>query len=117
MTILTATDGEFDYEFSPSPTSTAAAGEGHKVFDQMAEALEDEAAVLRMRAAFIEDEEETLNHKLEAHMTTMMRLQMRMESLHGERQGLIEKVEALHAEALSLRHDLHAAACAAGARG
>ncbi len=105
MTILTATDGDFFPEFSPSQPILPGARERLSAVAQMAEALEDEAAVLGLRAAFIEDEEETLNHKIEAYMNGITRLQVHMDSLRGEREGLIEKVEALHAEALSLRQD------------
>jgi chromosome segregation ATPase len=73
------------------------------LLEQMAEALEDEAAGLSLRAAGFGEEEYLLNRELETHRTEINRLQLRMEAVRAERQKVLNKIETLRGEARELR--------------
>jgi predicted RNase H-like nuclease (RuvC/YqgF family) len=78
-----------------------------KVLQQMAEALEDEAAGLYHRAAAFEEEEFMLNREVQERQTEISRLSLKLDSLRGERDGLIEKIESLRAEAAAMREEIY----------
>jgi hypothetical protein len=77
-----------------------------KMLEQMAEALEDEAAGLLHRAATFEEEEYLLNREIAERQTEINRLHLKLEALHAERDGLLEKVEAIKSEAGALREEI-----------
>jgi predicted nuclease with TOPRIM domain len=74
-----------------------------RLLEQMAEALDDEAASLYRRAASFEEEEFLLNREIDDRQTEINRLQLKLDGLRAERDRLIEKIEALNEEAASLR--------------
>jgi chromosome segregation ATPase len=77
-----------------------------RMLQQMAEALEDEAATLYRRAATFEEEEFLLNREIEGRRTEINRLQLKLESLRAERDGVLEKVETLRAEVVAMREEV-----------
>ncbi len=74
-----------------------------RMLEQMAEALEDEAAGLYRRAAAFEEEEFLLNHEIEERQTEINRLLLKLESLRSERDGVLEKIESITSEASQMR--------------
>jgi predicted RNase H-like nuclease (RuvC/YqgF family) len=74
-----------------------------RLLEQMAEALDDEAAGLYRRAASFEEEEVLLNREIDARQTEINRLQLKLDALRAERDRLIEKIETLTEEATALR--------------
>jgi chromosome segregation ATPase len=76
-----------------------------KMLEQMAEALEDEAAGLYRRAAAFEEEEFLLNHEIEERQTEINRLLLKLESLRSERDGVLEKIESITSEASQMRDE------------
>ena len=77
-----------------------------RMLQQMAEALEDEAAGLYHRAAAFEDEEFQLTREIEERQTEINRLTLKRESLRGERDRLLERVESLRSEAVVMREEV-----------
>jgi len=76
-----------------------------EVAGQMAEALEDEAAALNLKAASFEEEEYVLNREIEERQTEINRLLLKLETVRSENDDLIRKIEAIRAEAIALREE------------
>jgi chromosome segregation ATPase len=76
-----------------------------RMLQQMAEALEDEAAGLYRRAAAYEEEEFLLNNEIAERQTEINRLTMKMEAMRSERDGLLEKINAIRDEAAAMREE------------
>lgn len=74
-----------------------------RMLEQMAEALEDEAAGLYRRAAAFEEEEFLLNKEIEERQTEINRLLLKLEAMRAERDRVIEKVEQISSEAAAVR--------------
>ena len=76
-----------------------------RMLEQMAEALEDEAAGLYRRAAAFEEDEFLLNREIEERQTEINRLLLKLESLRAERDGVLEKIESITSEASQMRDE------------
>jgi predicted RNase H-like nuclease (RuvC/YqgF family) len=76
-----------------------------RMLEQMAEALEDEAAGLYRRAAAFEEDEFLLNREIEERQTEINRLLLKLESLRSERDGVLEKIESITSEAAQMRQE------------
>ena len=63
------------------------------LLEQMAEALEDEAAGLYRRAAAFEEDEFLLNREIDDRQTEINRLQLKLDGLRSERDRLMERIE------------------------
>ena len=74
-----------------------------RMLEQMAEALEDEAAGLYRRAAAFEEEEFLLNKEIGERQTEINRLLLKLEAMRAERDRVIEKVEQISSEAAAVR--------------
>lgn len=74
-----------------------------RMLEQMAEALEDEAAGLYRRAAAFEEEEFLLNKEIGERQTEINRLVLKLEAMRAERDRVIEQVEQISSEAASVR--------------
>jgi len=72
---------------------------------QMAEALEDEAASFCRRDAGFQEEEFLLTREIDERQTDINRLQLRLEALRCERQGLVQRIESLRAEAAAMKEE------------
>ena len=77
-----------------------------RMLSQMAEALEDEVAGLFKRVASFEEEEFLLGREIGDRETEINRLALKLASLRGERDGLLEKIESLSQEAAQLREEV-----------
>ncbi|HEX8185318.1 MAG TPA: hypothetical protein VF747_11215 [Blastocatellia bacterium] len=77
-----------------------------RVLQQMAEALEDEAAGLYRRAAAYEEEEYLLNCEINGRQTEINRLLLKLEAMRSDRNGLVEKIEEIKTEAALLREEV-----------
>jgi septal ring factor EnvC (AmiA/AmiB activator) len=75
------------------------------MLQQMAEALEDEAAGLYRRAATYEAEDFQLNCEIKERQTEISRLQFRLEACRSDRDALLEKIDAIRNEAAALREE------------
>lgn len=75
------------------------------LLEQMAEALEDEAAGLYRRAAAFEEDEFLLNKEIDDRQTEINRLQLKLDGLRSERDRLIERIETITEEAQGLRDE------------
>jgi hypothetical protein len=73
------------------------------MLEQMAEALEDEAAGLYRRAAAFEEEEFLLNKEIGERQTEVNRLLLKLEAMRAERDRVIEKIEQISSEAAAVR--------------
>jgi len=73
------------------------------MLEQMAEALEDEAAGMYRRAAAFEEEEFLLNKEIGERQTEINRLQLKLEGMRAERDRVIEKIEQISSEAVAVR--------------
>ena len=78
-----------------------------RLLEQMAEALEDEAAGLYHRAAVCEDEECLLEREIEERQTEINRLALKLNALRADREALTEKIAALKDEAAALREQVY----------
>lgn len=78
-----------------------------RIFQQMAEALEDEASALNRRATSFEEEETSLVAIIQEHQTNINRLNLRLQALRSEHNGLMEKVSRLEEEAAVLREEAY----------
>lgn len=78
---------------------------GENVVDQIAEALEDEASSLVLKAASYEEEEQLLNREIEERQTEINRLLFKLEAVRNENDDLIKKIESIRAEAIALREE------------
>lgn len=74
-----------------------------KLLEQMAEALDDEAAGLYRRAATFEEEEFLLNKEIGERQTEINRLQLKLEGLRGERDRVMDQIEQVSSEAAAVR--------------
>lgn len=77
-----------------------------RMLSQMAEVLEDQAAVLYRRAAAFEEEEFLLNREMEDHQTEINRLALKLELMRSERDRVMEKIESISNEATAMREEL-----------
>jgi septal ring factor EnvC (AmiA/AmiB activator) len=77
-----------------------------RMLEQMAEALEDEAAGLYRRAAVCEDEECLLEREIEERQTEINRLALKRSALRADRDALAVKITALSNEAAALREQV-----------
>ena len=75
------------------------------LLEQMAEALEDEAAGLYRRAAAFEEDEFLLNKEIDDRQTEINRLQLKLDGLRSERDRLMERIETITEEARGLREE------------
>ncbi|HKP86297.1 MAG TPA: hypothetical protein VJZ26_09385 [Blastocatellia bacterium] len=78
-----------------------------RMLEQMAEVLEDEAAGLYYRAAGFEEEEFLLNREIEERQTEINRLQLKLDALRSERDGVLGKIESVTSEAAEMREALY----------
>jgi chromosome segregation ATPase len=76
-----------------------------KMLVQMAEALEDEAASFCRRDEGFEEEEFLLTRQIDERLTEINRLQLKLEALRCERQGLLQRIESLRAEAAAMKEE------------
>jgi chromosome segregation ATPase len=74
-----------------------------RMLEQMAEALEDEAAGLYRRAAAFEEEEFLLNKEIGERQTEINRLLLKLEAMRAERDRVIEQVDEISSEAAAVR--------------
>jgi len=74
-----------------------------RMLEQMAEALEDEAAGLYRRAAAFEEDEFLLNKEIGERQTEINRLLLKLDAMRAERDRVIEKVEQISSEAVAVR--------------
>ena len=74
-----------------------------RLLEQMAEALEDEAAGLYRRAVAFEEEEFLLNKEIGERQTEINRLQLKLEALRAERDRVTDKIEQISNEAVAVR--------------
>ena len=77
-----------------------------RILEQMAEALEDQVAGLYRRAAAFEEEEFLLNREVEDRQTEINRLTLKLDSMRGERDRVMEKIESITREAAAMRDAL-----------
>lgn len=78
-----------------------------RMLEQMAEALEDEAAGLYRRAASFEEDEYLLNREIEERQTEINRLMFKLDSLRSERDGVLEKIGSIATEAGDMREEVY----------
>jgi predicted RNase H-like nuclease (RuvC/YqgF family) len=93
-------------EQDTNPDTIGKAVSGHfkrAMLQQMAEALEDQAAALYRRVAAFEEEDFLVSREIEEHQTEINRLHLKLEAVRGERDCMLEKVECLRSEASSMR--------------
>jgi hypothetical protein len=76
------------------------------MLQQMAEALEDEAAGMYRRAAAYEEEDFLLNCEINERQTEINRLLLKLEARRSDRNSLLEKIEAIRNEAAALREEV-----------
>lgn len=77
-----------------------------KMLQQMAEALEDEAAGLFRRAAIFEEEEFLLNREIENRQTEINRLQLKLEAMRGERDRVVGRIRGIQEEVAAMREEI-----------
>jgi predicted RNase H-like nuclease (RuvC/YqgF family) len=75
-----------------------------RLLEQMADALEDEAAMLYRRAAAFEEDEFLLTREIEQRQTEINRLQLKLDAMRAERDRVIEKIESISEEVEEMRH-------------
>lgn len=91
-------------EFTESTSSSSSPPQVRvRLLEQMAEALEDEAAVLYRRAAAFEEDEFLLNREIEQRQTEINRLQLKLDAMRAERDRVMEKIETISEEASAMR--------------
>ncbi len=73
------------------------------MLQQMAEALEDQAAALYRRVSAFEEEDFLVCREIEEHQTEVNRLHLKLEAVRSERDSVLEKVEYLRSEASTMR--------------
>jgi chromosome segregation ATPase len=76
-----------------------------KMLVQMAEALEDEAASFSRRDDGLREEEFLLTREIDERQTDINRLQLKLEGLRCERQGLVQRIESLRCEAAAMKEE------------
>ncbi len=77
-----------------------------RILEQMAEALEDQVAVLYRRAAAFEEEEFLLTREIDERQTEINRLMLKLEAMRAERDRVIEKIESISGEAVAIREEV-----------
>ena len=95
MTIIDGTN-----EASAVTNETAAK---MRIFEDMADALEDQVAGLYRRAATFEEEEFLLNREVEERQTEINRLLLKLESMRAERDRVMDRIESITNEAAVIR--------------
>lgn len=78
-----------------------------RMLEQMAEALEDEAAGLYRRAATYEEEDLLMEHEIQERQTEINRLSLKLHACRADRDALIAKINALISEATALREAVY----------
>ena len=78
-----------------------------RMLQQMSEALEDEASSLLLRTAGCDEEELLLTSQIDDRQTEINRFQLRLQAVRSERDGLLDKVERLRAEARAMREEAY----------
>jgi len=78
-----------------------------RMLEQMAEALEDEAAGLYRRAATFEEEDLLLEHEIQERQTEINRLSLKLIAQRADRDALLAKINALINEATALREEVY----------
>jgi predicted RNase H-like nuclease (RuvC/YqgF family) len=73
------------------------------MLQQMAEALEDQAAALYRRVSAFEEEDFLVCREIEEHQTEINRLHLKLEAVRCERDSVLERVEYLRSEASNMR--------------
>jgi chromosome segregation ATPase len=76
-----------------------------RMLEQMAEALEDEAAGLYRRAAAFEEEEFLLNREREERQTEINRLLLKLKAMRADRDRLMERIESITHEAAAMKEE------------
>jgi len=74
-----------------------------RMLEQMADALDDEAAGLYRRAATFEEEEFLLSKEIGERQTEINRLGLKLEVLRGDRDRVMDQIEQLSSEAAAVR--------------
>ena len=74
-----------------------------RMLEQMAEALEDEAAGMYRRAAAFEEDEFLLQKEIGERQTEINRLLLKLEGMRAERDRVIEKIDQISSEAAAVR--------------
>lgn len=87
----------------PVSSTCSSSGVRTRLLEQMAEALEDEAAVLYRRAAAFEEEEFLLSREIDERQTEINRLQLKLDAMRAERDRVIELIETISEEANAMR--------------
>ncbi len=77
-----------------------------RMLQQMAEALEDEAAVLNRRASVFDEDEQSLVREISDRQTEINRLSLKLEALRSERRGLTDKIQVIRREAATIREEV-----------
>ncbi len=88
------------------PMQMGKAVSGHfkrAMLQQMAEALEDQAAALYRRVSAFEEEDFLVCREIDEHQTEINRLHLKLETVRAERDNILEKVEYLRSEASTMR--------------
>ncbi|MEW6206995.1 MAG: hypothetical protein AB1631_01410 [Acidobacteriota bacterium] len=88
------------------PIEMGKAVSGHfkrAMLQQMAEALEDQAAALYRRVSAFEEEDFLVCREIEEHQTEINRLHLKLEAVRSERDSVLERVEYLRSEASAMR--------------
>lgn len=79
-----------------------------RMLEQMAEALEDEAAGLYRRAAAFEEEEFLLNREIETRQTEINRLMLKLDAMRAEHDRAMERIDSIQQEANAMREEVFA---------
>ena len=87
------------------PPPEAPPGVKMRMLQQMADALENEAASLCGKAIAFEEEEFLLVRQLEDRQLEIDRLQAKLEAQRSERKGLLELIERLKSDAAAMREE------------
>lgn len=77
-----------------------------RMLQQMAEALEDEAAVLNRRASVFDEDEQSLVREISDRQTEINRLSLKLEALRSEHKGLIDQIQIIRKEAAAIREEV-----------
>lgn len=99
MTGITESEAPADGLNSPSRLKM-------RMLEQMAEALEDQAAGLYRRAAAFEEEEFLLNREVEERQTEINRLTLKLDVMRAERDRVMERIESISREAAAIREEV-----------
>lgn len=75
------------------------------MLQQMAEALDDEAAALNRRAAAFEEEASAISRELQERQAALNRLTLKVEAMCSEHDSLMKKVASIKQEAAAMREE------------